>query len=500
MAPRGPGAPNCMLESLSKGIQGLISRLAGNGKLSEENVKDALREVRIALLEADVNLGVARAFMERVKIKALGREVIEGVNPGQMIVKVIHDELTALMGGADAEPIKFSTGSPTVILMAGLQGAGKTTTCGKLAAFIAKKYQKSVLLAAADLQRPAAVEQLKVLGASLGIPVHTETGMPPPAVCERAVARAKTERIDVVILDTAGRLHIDDSLMAEVAEVARRTSPHEVFLVCDAMTGQDAVNSAKAFNDRLPLTGVILTKLDGDARGGAALSVREVTGKPIRFVGLGEKLDKFDQFYPSRMADRILGMGDVVSLVEKAQEVVDERTARAQAEKMFLGTFSLDDFLRLLQQIKRMGNMKDILGMIPGLGQQMANMPLDEREFMRSEAIILSMTSVERMEPDILNVSRRQRVARGAGVTLEQVNDLMRSFKEMKKQFGELRKMGVFGRLLDPTKGLQKEKEQALSKMQEAGVNLLDMDQVKAWRQFSGQKARADARKQRKRR
>ncbi len=489
-----------MLESLSKGIQSLITRFAGTGKLTEENVKDALREVRLALLEADVNLGVTRAFIERVKTRAMGKEVIEGVNPGQMMVKVIHDELTQLMGGPDAEPIKFASGGPTVILMAGLQGAGKTTTCGKLAALIRKKHEKSVLLVAADLQRPAAVEQLKVLGAQLGMPVHTETGMTPPSVCERAVARAKAERIDVVILDTAGRLHVDDALMTEVAEVSRRTQPHEVFLVCDAMTGQDAVNSAKAFNDRLPLTGVILTKLDGDARGGAALSVREVTGKPIRFVGLGEKLDKFDVFHPARMADRILGMGDVVSLVEKAQEVIDERTARAQAEKMFKGTFSLDDFLRLLQQVRKMGSMKDILGMIPGLGAQMANMPLDEREFTRSEAIILSMTPLERLEPDVLSNSRRARVARGAGVTLEQVNDLMRSFKEMKKQFGELRKMGVFGKLMDPTKGLQKDKEKELMRMQEAGVNLLDMQQVKAWRQFSGQKAREDARKQRKRR
>jgi signal recognition particle subunit SRP54 len=486
-----------MLDTLSKGFQGLLSKFAGKSRITEDNVKDALREVRLALLEADVNLTVARAFIDRVKEKALGVEVISGVNAGQMIVKIIRDELVTLMGSS-ATPIAYAPAPPTVILMAGLQGSGKTTTCGKLALHL-KKQGKSVLLAAADLQRPAAVEQLSVLGRDLDVPVFTEAKATPPEVCEHAVAKARADGVDVVILDTAGRLHVDDALMNEVAEVAARTSPHEVFLVCDAMTGQDAVNSAKAFNDRLPLTGVILTKLDGDARGGAALSVREVTGRPIRFVGIGEKLDKLDVFHPDRMADRILGMGDVVSLVEKAQQVIDQDEAREQAEKMFVGSFNLDDFLRLIGKIRGMGTLKDLLGMIPGLGQQMGNMPIDEEELPRSEAIILSMTPVERYHPEVLNTSRRERIAAGAGVTLEDVNELMRGFKEMKRQFSEFRKMGILGNILDPTRKMKKEKERELERMKKMGVNLFDPAQVKAFKQFSERKARQEARREKRR-
>ena len=486
-----------MLETLSKGFQGLLSKFAGKSRITEDNVREALRDVRLALLEADVNLGVARAFIERVKEKALGAEVIAGVNAGQMIIKIIRDELVALMG-ASATPIAYAASGPTVVLMAGLQGSGKTTTCGKLALHF-KKQGKSVLLVAADLQRPAAVEQLSVLGRDLGIPVFSESKTTPPKVCEHAVAQAKADGTEVVILDTAGRLHVDDALMTEVAEVASRTSPHEVFLVCDAMTGQDAVNSAKAFNDRLPLTGVILTKLDGDARGGAALSVREVTGRPIRFVGIGEKLDKLDVFHPDRMADRILGMGDVVSLVEKAQQVIDQDEAKAQAEKMFVGSFNLDDFLRLIGKIRGMGSLKDLLGMIPGMGQQMGNMPIDEEELPRSEAIILSMTPVERYHPEVLNTSRRERIAAGAGVTLEDVNELMRGFKEMKKQFSEFRKMGILGNILDPTRKIKKEKERELERMKKMGVNLFDPTQVKAFKQFSERKARQEARREKRR-
>jgi signal recognition particle subunit SRP54 len=492
-----------MLESLSKGIQSLINRFAGTGKATEENVKDALREVRLALLEADVNLGVTRAFIERVKTRAMGKEVIEGVNPGQMMVKVIHDELTQLMGRA-WRPSRSS--SPREVrrssCMAGLQGAGKTTTCGKLAALIRKKHEKSVLLVAADLQRPAAVEQFE--GARRATR-HARPHRDRDAAARRLRARggAREGRTPRRRHSRHGRTSPRRRRVDErrVADVSRRTQPHEVFLVCDAMTGQDAVNSAKAFNDRLPLTGVISTKLDGDARGGAALFGARSDGQahPLRAASAKNSTNSTSSIRPEwRIASS--AWESVVSLVEKAQEVIDERTARAQAEKMFKGTFSLDDFLRLLQQVRKMGSMKDILGMIPGLGAQMANMPIDEREFSRSEAIILSMTPLERLEPDVLSNSRRARVARGAGVTLEQVNDLMRSFKEMKKQFGELRKMGVFGKLMDPTKGMQKDKEKELMRMQEAGVNLLDMQQVKAWRQFSGQKAREDARKQRKRR
>ena len=486
-----------MFEGLTKGFQGLFARFAGQKTLTEDNVKEALRDVRMALLEADVNLGVVREFLARVKEKALGITVTEGVDPGQMLVKVVHDELAGLMG-PDSAPLTFEQ-KPLIILMAGLQGAGKTTTCGKLALYIRKNFKKSVLLCAADLQRPAAVEQLKVLGRDLDVPVWAETGVRAPDVCAHAVAEARTKGYDVVILDTAGRLHVDDALMNEIAEVAAKTSPHEVFLVCDAMTGQDAVNSAKAFDSRLPLTGVILTKLDGDARGGAALSVKNVTGKPIRFVGLGEKLDKLDLFHPPRMADRILGMGDVVSFVEKAQEVIDQNEAREQAEKMFLGSFTLDDFLRLLQKIKKMGSIKDLLGMIPGLGAQMQNMPVDEKEFSRSEAIIQSMTPHERMFPEILGDSRRKRVAKGSGVALEAVHELMRSFREMKKQFQDLRKMGVLGGLLDPTRRLKKEKEQELLRMKKLGVNLFDPEQVRAYKQYSQRQAKAEARRAKRR-
>lgn len=482
-----------MLESISAGFQNLVRNLGGKGRLTEANVKDALREVRLALLEADVNLTVARDFIKSVKARALGEDVISGVDPGQMIVKIINDELVQLMG-PEAAPLTEAGKPPTVILMAGLQGAGKTTTCGKLANRL-KKDGKKVMLVAADLQRPAAVQQLKVLGEQLDVPVHAETGKAPPDVCAAAVARARSESIDIVILDTAGRLHVDDELMNEVAEVAKKTSPHEVLLVCDAMTGQDAVNSAKAFNERLELTGVILTKLDGDARGGAALSVKAVTGKPIKFVGMGEKLDKLDPFYPDRMAERILGMGDVVSLVERAQEVIDEEEAQAQAEKMFLGSFTLQDFLDLLTKVRSMGPMKDLLGMLPGMGQQLQGMDIDEKEFDRNQAIILSMTMKERTHPEILNVSRRERIARGSGVDLEQVNGLLKNFKMMKKQMQSMKKMGFLGNLLDPTRSVRKSKEKELARMQSMGVNPMDMAQVKAFKQHQQREKARKARK-----
>ena len=486
-----------MLDSISSGFQNLVRRLGGKGRLTEDNVKDALREVRLALLEADVNLGVARDFIKAVKARALGEDVISGVDPGQMIVKIINDELTSLMG-PEAAPLTFADKPPTVILMAGLQGSGKTTTCGKLAAHL-KKQQKKVMLVAADLQRPAAVEQLKVLGRDLEVPVHAEEGKTPPEVCEAAVNRARGESIDVVILDTAGRLHVDDELMTEVAEVASRTKPDEIFLVCDAMTGQDAVNSAKAFNERLELSGVILTKLDGDARGGAALSVKAVTGKPIKFVGLGEKLDKLDVFYPDRMAERILGMGDVVSLVEKAQEVIDEEEAQKQAEKMFLGSFTLADFLDLLQKVRSMGPVKDLLGMLPGMGAQLEGMNIDEREFDRNQAIIQSMTLRERLHPEILNVSRRNRIATGSGTSVEQVNGLLRNFKTMKKQMQSMKKMGFLGGLMDPTKSMRKEKQKELARMERMGVNPMDMAQVKAFKQHMQREKARKARKEKAR-
>ncbi|MAG34302.1 MAG: signal recognition particle protein [Deltaproteobacteria bacterium] len=485
-----------MLESLSSGFQNLIRRLGGQGRLTEDNVKEALREVRMALLQADVNLSVARDFIKSVKGRALGEDVISGTDPGQMIIKIISDELIELMG-PEAAPLEFQDQGPTVILMAGLQGSGKTTTCGKLAHQL-KKAGKSVMLVAADLQRPAAVQQLQVLGDQLEVLVHAETGKTPPKVCEAAVKQATADGVDVVILDTAGRLHVDDELMHEVAEVARLTSPHEVILVCDAMTGQDAVNSAKAFNDRLELSGVILTKLDGDARGGAALSVKAITGKPIKFVGVGEKLDKLDVFYPERMADRILGMGDVVSLVEKAQEVIDEEEAQAQAEKMFLGSFTLQDFLELLQKVRSMGPIKDLMGMIPGMSQ-MQGLDVDEKEFDRNQAIIQSMTIKERSHPEILNVSRRKRIGRGSGVSLEQVNGLLRNFKMMKKQMQSMKKMGFLGNMLDPTRSVRKEKQKELDRMQKMGVNPMDLQQVKAFKQHVQREKARKARKEKAR-
>jgi signal recognition particle subunit SRP54 len=487
-----------MLESLSAGFQRLVQRLQGKDRLSEANVQEALRDVRQALLEADVNLAVAQDFIERVKTRALGQEVIRGVDPGQMIIKIIHDELVELMGPGEAPLVRAGSG-PTVILMAGLQGSGKTTTCGKLAHRL-KKEGRRILLVAADLQRPAAVEQLKVLGATVEVPVHSETGAPPPEVCARAVDRAVREGFDTVILDTAGRLHVDDELMAEVAEVARRTRPHEVLLVCDAMTGQDAVNSAKAFDSRLPLTGVILTKLDGDARGGAALSVKAVTGKPVKFVGVGEKLDKLEVFHPDRLAERILGMGDVVTLVEKAQEVISEEEAQDQAEKLFLGSFTLADFLGLLTKLRSMGPVKGLLEMIPGIGGSMAGLNIDEREFDRTQAIILSMTPHERHHPEVLNVSRRERIARGSGTSLDHVNGLLRNFKNMKKQLQMFRKMGILGSLMDPTRAMRKEKQRELARMRALGVNPLNVSHLKAFRQHEQRVERIKARKKKKRR
>lgn len=486
-----------MFENLTSSFQSLFGRLTGRGRITESNVRDALREVRMALLEADVSLPVVRDFIARVKEKALGEDVIKGVDPGQMFIKILNDELRELMGG-DTAPLNEAEKPPTVILMAGLQGSGKTTTCGKLALHL-KKQGKSVLLVAGDLQRPAAVDQLEVIGGQVDVPVHADRGAAPPDVCAAAVQRAREEGHDVVILDTAGRLHVDEELMAEVAQVAGRTSPHEIFLVLDSMTGQDAVNSAKAFNERLELTGVVLTKLDGDARGGAALSVRAVTGKPIKFVGLGEKLEKLDVFHADRMAERILGMGDVVSFVEKAQDVIDEEEANRQAEKMFLGSFTLEDFLGLLQKVRSMGPLKELMGMIPGVGAQVQNLQLDEKQFDRSQAIIQSMTPKERHHPEIINVSRRGRIARGSGTDQEQVTALLKNFKQMRKQIQQMRRMGVLGGMLDPSRGVRKGKQRELDRMRRMGVNPLDVQQVKAFKAHQQRQERRKARKDKNR-
>ena len=443
--------PATMFDSLTDKLTGVFRRLAGKGRLSESNIQEGLREVRVALLEADVNLLVVKDFIRNVTAKAVGEDVIKAVQPSQQIVKIVYDEMVALMGPADPS-IPKNANRATVIMMAGLQGSGKTTTCAKLAKLMMKKGAKP-LLVAADVQRPAAIEQLKTLGAAIGVPVHAETGGRPPMICKRGIEEAPKLGCDLVILDTAGRLHIDEALMAEVKEVADVTKPDQILLVVDSMTGQDAVNSAKQFNEKLPLTGVVLTKLDGDTRGGAALSIKAVTGKPIKFIGIGEKIDDLSEFFPDRMAQRILGMGDVISLVEKAQENVDQETARRFATKLQKNEFDLQDFLEQLGQLEKMGPLQQIIGMIPGMGQMLGEKKEGmETEFKRMKAIIQSMTVDERKHPEILDGSRRKRISRGAGRTLPEINNLLKQFKDMRKMmkgFNPLKMqkmMGKFGR------------------------------------------------------
>lgn len=428
-----------MFDSLSDSLKGAFSKLTGKGKLTEKNIRDGLREVRQALLEADVNFKVARDFVKSVTEKAVGEEVIKSVRPADQVVKIVQDELTALMGPVETE-LEFEKKGPTVFMMAGLQGSGKTTTCGKFAKHLVKK-GKRPLLVAADVQRPAAIEQLKVLGKQLNIPVYSEEGGRPPKICQRAVESASKNGQNVVILDTAGRLHIDDELMNELADVQKLAKPHHVFLVCDGMTGQDAVNSAAEFDKRLPLDGVILTKLDGDTRGGAALSVKAVTGKPIRFIGVGEKPEDFEPFHPDRLASRILGMGDIVSLVERAQETVDQEEAQKTAKKFLDAEFTFEDFLSMMNQIKKMGKLKDLVKMIPGLGSKLPTEALeefDEGNMKRIEAIIQSMTPLERNHPDRFDGSRRKRVAQGSGTSVQEVNDLLKEFKQMRSMMKKM--------------------------------------------------------------
>ncbi len=437
-----------MFENISRRFTDIFQRIGPRKRLTESNVKDTLREVRVALLEADVSFEVLKPFLTRVEAKALGEEVLKGVNPGHQFIKIVHEELVELMGPVDSS-IQFAEKGPTVILMAGLQGSGKTTTCGKLSLLLSKKQKRKPLLVAADVQRPAAIEQLKTLGKQLGFPVYSEAGAPPPQICRNAIDFAKREGRDTVILDTAGRLHIDEEMMAEVRDVAKRTNPHEVFLVCDAMVGQDAVKSAREFNEQLELTGVILTKLDGDARGGAALSVKAVTGKPIKFIGVGEKLDgTLEPFRPEGMAERILGMGDVVSLVSRVQEHIDQDEAAKLQEKLLGNTFTLNDFLAQLGTLKKMGSMKEMMKLIPGMGQMMDGLDeFDDSEVNRVEAVIQSMTVKERNRPEILNTSRRDRIAKGAGVERIEVDDLLKQFSAMKKVMDGLGRGGGKGPL-----------------------------------------------------
>ena len=426
-----------MFESLTEKLNSVFKSLSGRGRITEANISDAMRDVRKALLEADVNYNVVKKFCRDVAEAAVGAEVIKSLHPAQVMVKIVSDELTKLMGPVDSN-IYFVSPGPTVIMLAGLQGCGKTTTAAKLGKYIAAK-GKRPLLVADDLQRPAAIEQLIILGEQLNIDVYSEQSKNSVKVAKNAVRHAKENGYDVAVLDTAGRLHIDEEMMKEVADVAKAVNPHQIYLVCDSMTGQDAVNSTKEFNERLELDGVILTKLDGDARGGAALSVKAVTGKPIKFIGVGEKLDKLEEFHPDRMAGRILGMGDVVTLVEKAQEQFDAEEAQKLQKKMLKGSFDFNDFLNQMQAVKKMGGMKDMLKMMPGAGGQLADMDFDESEVKQMEGIVHSMTLQERREPDIIDSSRRRRIAAGAGTQTTDVAGLVKTFKrtrDMMKTLG----------------------------------------------------------------
>ena len=421
-----------MFENLSERLERSFKVLKGQGKITELNVAETLKEVRRALLDADVNYKIAKDFTNRVKEKALGMNVLTAVKPGQMMVKIVHDELAALMGGHNVEvDVK---GNPAVILMSGLQGSGKTTFSGKFANLLKNKKGKKPLLVACDVYRPAAIEQLKVLAEQIGVPVYSdEASKDPVRIAGEAIKFAKANGCDVVIVDTAGRLAIDEEMMNEIAAVKKAIEPNETLFVVDAMTGQDAVNTAREFNECLDFDGVILTKLDGDTRGGAALSIRTVVNKPIKYVGTGEKLEALDAFHPERMADRILGMGDIVSLVEKAQERFDAEEARKLQKKISRNQFNFNDFLSQIQQIKKMGNIKDLASMIPGVGKALKDVDIDDDAFKGVEAIIYSMTPKERENPDIINGSRRKRIADGSGTTVQEVNRLLKQFEESKK-------------------------------------------------------------------
>jgi signal recognition particle subunit SRP54 len=420
-----------MFDDLQKRLSSAFRQFRVSGVLTEANMKEGLREVRTALLEADVNYNVVQEFMQRVTDKAVGTQVVKSVRPEQQIVKIVHDELVDLMGPSDPT-IRFEKTGLTILMLCGLQGSGKTTTSGKLAKLLASQNRKPMLVAA-DLQRPAAVEQLKVIGTQLGLPVYTQESSNPVKVCQDALIEANRRGCDTVILDTAGRLHVDDELMAELVQIEKKVKPHQVFFVCDAMTGQDAVASAEAFNSALELDGVIMTKLDGDARGGAALSVRRVTGVPVKFVGKGEKLDKLDPFDPERLVGQMLGMGDVVGLVEAAQAAVDEEEARRQQERMAKGKFDLNDFRKQIVQIKKMGSVQDVMGMFPGMSQMTENLSgLDaDGEIKRIQGIIDSMTPRERSRPDLIDIARRRRIAAGAGVDPSDVSGLVKQFDAM---------------------------------------------------------------------
>ena len=441
-----------MFNNLSDKLDKAFHVLKGHGKITEINVAETLKEVRRALLDADVNFKIAKEFTNRVKEKALGQNVLTTLNPGQLLVKIVKDELTELMGG---ETVGINLGgSPTVILMSGLQGSGKTTFSGKLANYLKTKKNKQVLLVGCDVYRPAAINQLQVVGEQIGVEVYAEVDNKNPVeISKNAIKHAKATSKNVVIIDTAGRLAVDEVMMTEISNIHKAVQPQETLFVVDSMTGQDAVNTAKAFNDILNFEGVILTKLDGDTRGGAALSIKTVVNKPIKFIGTGEKMEAIDVFYPDRMAERILGMGDVVSLVERAQEQYDEEEARKIQKKIAKNQFGFDDFLKQIQQIKKMGNMKDLVGMIPGVGKAMKDVDIDDDAFKGIEAIIHSMTPTERSKPTIINNSRKKRIAKGSGTSVQEINQLMKQFDQMSKMM-KMMQGGGGKRMMQMMKGM----------------------------------------------
>ena len=440
-----------MFEKLTDRLERSFKILKGEGRITEINVAETLKEIRRALIDADVNYKVAKSFTDEVKQKALGQDVLKSVKPGQMMTKIVRDELAALMGG-EATDIKLE-GNPAVILIAGLQGSGKTTFSGKLASFIKSKKGRQVLLVAGDVYRPAAIDQLKILGEQVGVPVYTEEGNQNPVeIAENAIKHARQNNYNVVIVDTAGRLAVDEAMMQEITNIKAAVKPCETLFVVDSMTGQDAVNTAREFNDRLDFDGVVLTKLDGDTRGGAAISIRSVVNKPLTFISSGEKMDALQVFHPERMADRILGMGDVVSLVERAQEQYDEMEARKLTKKIATNKFDFNDFLSQINQVKKLGNLKDVASMIPGMGKMLRDVEIGDDVFKQTEAIIGSMTPLEREKPEIINARRRERIAKGSGTTMADVNRLMKQFEDMRKMM----KMATSGKLKMPKMGFRR--------------------------------------------
>ena len=442
-----------MFEDLSSKLDKAFQSLKGEARITDVNIAETVREIRRALLDADVNYEVARQFTDDIKEQVLGSDVLTSVNPGQQFTKIVHDKLVETFGGEKADIAQAST-PPTVILIAGLQGSGKTTFTGKLARHLKQEHKRNPLLAAADVYRPAAVDQLKTLASQIDVPVYSIEQKDAVRVAKEAVSMAKSLALDTVIIDTAGRLHVDENMMNEVAEIKKAVNPHEILFVVDSMTGQDAVNTAKEFNERIDFDGVVLTKLDGDTRGGAALSIKTVVNKPIKFVSTGEKLDALSPFYPDRMAQRILGMGDVVSFVEKAQKEFDEKEAEKLQKKIRSDKFDLNDFLEQIQKIKKMGDFSDLVNMIPGASKALDDAEIDDDAFKPIEAIILSMTPEERQEPELLNGSRRRRIAKGSGTTVREINQLMKQFDQMKNMMKTMSKMGKAGRALQGLKNL----------------------------------------------